>query len=127
MQSPGSVAFVILFARIAILDPALWIIVFNLLHFGRASNTFGNVLPEEQCNHHEVSLPPGHFQNDSLVLDCLSSFVHSVPPVEFFHFPKWIEIYTKFTCERKTLSSCTEQMCFPSFLVLLVLHQSVPE
>ena len=56
MQSLGSVAFVILFARIAILDPALWIIVFFLLHFGRASNTFGNVLSEEQCNHHDVSL-----------------------------------------------------------------------
>ena len=75
VQSPGSVAFVILFARIAILDPALWIIVFNLLHFGRASNTLSNVLSEEPCNHHVVSLPPGHFQKDSLVLHCLSSFV----------------------------------------------------
>ena len=67
MQSLRSVAFVFLFARIAILDPALWIIVFNLLHFGRASKTFGNVVSEEQCNLHEVSLPPGHFQKDSFV------------------------------------------------------------
>ena len=55
----------ILFARIAILDPALWIILSNFLHLDGVSNKFGNVLSEEQGNHHEVSLHLGRNRMNS--------------------------------------------------------------
>ena len=102
MQSLGSVAFVFLFARIAILDPALWIIVLNWLHFGRASNTFGNVLSEEQCNPHEVSLPPGHLQKDSFVgVRLLVELCHSLfLPWNYSSSQNGLRILRKFSCER---------------------------
>ena len=64
MQSPGTVAQVLI--ANAILDPALWIILSNLLHLDCVSNKC-NVLSEEQCNHHEVSLHLGCFRTDSEV------------------------------------------------------------
>ena len=51
----------ILFARIAILDPALCRILSNILHLDCISNKFGNVPSEEQCDHHEVSHHLGRF------------------------------------------------------------------
>ena len=71
MQSPGTVASVMIamisFAKIAILDPAPWIILSNVLHIDGVSNEFGNALSEEQCNHHEVSLHLGRSRMDSEV------------------------------------------------------------
>ena len=52
------------FARLAILDPVLWIILPNTLHLDCVSNKFCNVLSEEQCNHHEVSLHLGCYRTD---------------------------------------------------------------
>ena len=53
-------------AKILILDPALSIIIPKMQHFGRVSNESRKALSVELCNHHEVLLPPGHFQKDSL-------------------------------------------------------------
>ena len=54
-------------ARIPILDPALLIIVPNIRHFGSVSNELLEVPSVELCNHHEVLLPPGHFQKKGFV------------------------------------------------------------
>ena len=57
----------------------------NILHLGCVSKKFGNVLSEEQCDHHEVSLHLGRFQMDSevwrrlLVELCLSFLTGIIP------------------------------------------------
>ena len=57
--------------NIPILDPALLITVPNIPHVGCVSNELHTVLSVELCNRHEVLLPLGRFQKDSLVLERL--------------------------------------------------------
>ena len=57
----------ILFARIAILDPALLTILPYIPHLDCASNMFDNVPVEEQCDQNEVLLLPDHIRMDSEV------------------------------------------------------------
>ena len=71
MQSPGTLAWVMIahdfFARITILDPALWKMLSNTLHLDCVSSKLGSVLSDEQCDHHEVSLHLGRYRMDSEV------------------------------------------------------------
>ena len=71
----------IFFVKIAILDPALWIILSNVQHLDCVSNKFCNVLSEEQCNHHEVSRHLVRYQMDSKVWKrLLVELCHSLFP-----------------------------------------------
>ena len=74
-------------ARISIVDPALLIIVPNKQHFSCVSNELLEVPYVEQWDHHEVLLPPGHFQKDSLVLGRLPDGLYLSP-----FFPESIQI-----------------------------------
>ena len=80
------------FSRIAILDPALWIIFYPTYWiFIGVSNKFCDVLADEQCNHHEVSLHLGCYRMGSGGVKktaCLSSLVILFSSQNLVHFPK---------------------------------------
>ena len=76
----------ILFARIAILDPEPLIIFSKKLHLDCVSNMFDNVPFEKQCNQNEVLLHLGRFRMDSEVLRrLLVEPYHSLFLLELFH------------------------------------------
>ena len=94
-------------ARIPILDPALLTIAPTIPHFGRVFNELREVLSVERCNHHEVLLPPGHFEKDSLVLERLPDGLYLSPFLpETIHFPIWTGSSMKVLYEIRTLSNC---------------------
>ena len=102
-------------ARIAIRDPALWVILSNTLHLGCVSNKFCNVLSEGQCNDHEVSLHLVCFPNGSRGVKKTACRAFSLSfPSGSWHSSKKIEKLYGIS------------VCVPSFLVLLKYHQSVP-
>ena len=90
-----------------ILDPALLVIVPNIQHFGCVSNEFRKVLSVELCNHHEVLLPPFHFQKDSLVFERLPDGLCFSPILlESIHFSIRTGSSMKFLYEIRTFSNC---------------------
>ena len=86
------------------------------------------MLSVELCNHHEVLLLPGHFQNDLLVLERLPDGLLLSPCLtESIHFPIWTGSSMKVLSGTNTLSNLEDLVHNPLILVRLRYHHSVLE
>ena len=123
MQSPGIVAWVMIANDFVCKNSNPWSCALD----NRTQST-AKVLSVELCNHHEILLPPGHFQMDSLVLERLPNGLYRSPFFpESIHFTIWTASSMKVLHEICNFSNLEALIHNASFLARLEYHQSALE